>query len=245
MFLLNAGNAIPLLHEVEACPNVAIIESPIWQEDVEGNKAIRAAIKSPIAHHFGNPPIMTALREQVCDGFVIGGGAASILRQGTIATEANKPFWLQMVGTGIMTAFTMHLGAVLTHAQWPAITCHELWQDDLLAERLAIIDGYIRVPEGPGLGVTIDEAAIERHRVEPNAPTPKDAFHQQRLVLRVCWPDGRWWAFKDQVSYDRAFYAGNLPRFERGVQLELQLDDGSPTFARLHEAVQREPVRGR
>ena len=84
-----------------------------------------------------------------------------------------------------MTAFTVHLGAVLSHAQWPAITCHDLWMDDLLMERLEVQDGYIRVPEGPGLGVEVDEEAIERYRVEPGTPSPKQQYLAQRRVLRI------------------------------------------------------------
>jgi hypothetical protein len=33
---------------------------------------------------------MTALREEVCDGFVIGGGAQRVIESGTIAAMANS-----------------------------------------------------------------------------------------------------------------------------------------------------------
>src|SRR4051812_39880453 len=115
--LANAATAVLYLRELERFPNVAIIETPIPQGDVAGNKQIRAQTKLPIAMHFGSPPIMTALHEDVCDGFVIGGGAAALLRQTTLAAAANKPFWLQLVGTGLTTAWTAQVGAVATHAQ--------------------------------------------------------------------------------------------------------------------------------
>lgn len=243
MFLLHPGNALRVLKELDQREKVAIYESPIPQGDVAGNKFLRAQVCKPIAMHWGLPPFMTALREEVCDGFVIGGSPRSVLHQGAMAVEANKPFWLQMVGTGLMTAFTIHLGAVLSHAQWPAITCHELWQDDLLKSPLEVVDGYVRVPEAPGLGVEVDEAALERYRVAPGTPTPKEEWARQRHVLRVRWPDGRAWAFPHEAAYQRAFYEGNLPLFERGVTLEVLDDDGSPAFQRLYEAVQVEPVR--
>ena len=63
------------------------------------------------------------------------------------------PLWLQLVGTGITTAFTAHLGAVLPAAQWPAITCLNTYRDDLIREPLEIRRGHMRVPEAPGLGV--------------------------------------------------------------------------------------------
>lgn len=245
MFLLNPGNALRILQELDRREKVAFYESPIPQGDVAGNQFLRAQVRKPIAMHCGLPPLMTALREEVCDGFVIGGSPCSILYQGSIAAEANKPFWLQMVGTGIMTAFTVHLGAVLSHAQWPAITCHELWQDDLLKSPLPVVDGYVGVPEAPGLGVEVDAEALERYRVAPDTPTPKEEWARQRHVLRLRWPDGRAWAFPNEAAYQRAFYAGNLPLFERGVTLEVLDDDGSLGFQCLYEAVQKEPVRER
>lgn len=162
-FLLNAANALPVLDELEDYDKVAIFETPIPQDDVEGNKHLRSRLDKPIAHHYGVPPIMTALREDVCDGFVVTGGAKSVMRQATVCSEANKPFWLQLVGTGITTAWTLHLGAVLSHAQWSAITCLNIYDDDLLTEPLQIQGGFARLPEGQGLGVTVDEEALERY----------------------------------------------------------------------------------
>lgn len=39
---------------------------------------------------------------------------------------------------------------------------HQL-RDDVLCERLEIIDGMMTVPQGPGLGVTVDRAKIDRY----------------------------------------------------------------------------------
>ena len=72
---------------------------------------------------------------------------------------ANMPFFLQLVGTGLTTTMALHLGAVLSHAQWPAITCHELYTHSLLSERIDVVGGYARVPDAPGLGMEVDEAA--------------------------------------------------------------------------------------
>src|SRR5262249_24880617 len=114
--LLDAERAIPILKELEATPQVGIYETPIPQRDVEGNKAIRGAVKTPIAMHYGSPPPLVAWREEVCDGFVVGGGATKVLEQGAVAAMAKLPFWLQLVGTGITAAFAVHLAAVLSQA---------------------------------------------------------------------------------------------------------------------------------
>ena len=41
------------------------------------------------------------------------------------------------------------------------------YTDDLIAAPLAHVDGAVPVPTGPGMGVEIDEAKIERYRVNP------------------------------------------------------------------------------
>ncbi|MEC9380847.1 MAG: enolase C-terminal domain-like protein, partial [Candidatus Latescibacterota bacterium] len=119
----NAANAVAHLKAMEAYPQVAMIESPIPQGDVAGSKQIRQRINKAVAMHYGSPPILTTLAEDVADGFVVSGGAKNIAEQTAIADAANKPYWLQLVGTGITTTWAAHLGAVHKAAKWPAITC--------------------------------------------------------------------------------------------------------------------------
>ena len=77
--LIDTAHGTRVLTEIEQYPNVAIYESPIPQGDVAGNKFLRSQTRVPIAMHYGSPPIMTALREEVCDGFVVGGDDLDIV----------------------------------------------------------------------------------------------------------------------------------------------------------------------
>ncbi|MCH8295906.1 enolase, partial [Candidatus Poribacteria bacterium] len=133
--------------------------------------------------------------------------------------------WLQMVGTGITTAYAMHIGAVLSHAQLPAITCHELWERDLLKERLEVVDGTIQVPESPGLGIEVDEAALENYRVEKDTPTPQNLYRQRKRTCRVHIPDDKGSEiihdFTGEDVYYPAFSEGKYPGFVPGVWMEV------------------------
>ncbi|MEI7772208.1 MAG: mandelate racemase/muconate lactonizing enzyme family protein [Chloroflexales bacterium] len=237
--LLNHGNAAPVLAELDRQPRVAIYESPIMQRDVEGQRLLRQKTTRPLALHFGEPPFPTVVRDMVCDGFVVSGGVASILRQGALAEAFEKQFWLQMVGTGLTTALSAQLGAVLPLAQWPSVNCLNNYADDLLAAPLEIRGGYMRVPDGPGLGVEIDEQALVKYRMQPPYEHPRP-----RLLMSVVWPGGRvmhYATMRPQCWDD--FLAGNQPAQERGATMEVYPDDGSPEWAELYERALRAPVR--
>ena len=235
-FLLNEPWAEIVLQQLGEHPNVGIFESPFYLErDIPGAKILCERIRKPIVEHFNE----AYLHANACDGFVIGVGVKETLRQATLVTSFNKPFWLQLVGTGITTAFAMHLGSVLTHARLPYITCHELWKHDLLSERFKVVDGYIEVPEAPGLGIEVDERALAKYTVNRDDPTPTDLYRSKKRIFRITWPgDGkkkRVREFTDEAVYQKEYYQGNLPGFERGVSLEVIENDRSSAFNKRHK----------
>ena len=223
--LVSAGQAQHVLADLEAFPKVHFFETPIPQHDVAGNRSLRSKLRRPVAMHFDNPPFLTAVQEDVCDGWVLNQGAARNVHQAALADEANMPLWLQLVGTGITTAFTAHLGAVLSAAQWPAITCLNTYRDDLICEPLEIRRGHMRVPEAPGLGIEVDEDALERLR-RPDVSQPE----LPRMIHTVRWPDGSSVSYTEHDDMEADFLAGSRPAFERGVSLTTDEDDGSAAF---------------
>ena len=231
--LVDAGHAKSVLTTLAGYPKVAIFETPIPQTDIGGNRALRAGVSRPIAMHFDSPPFLTAVKEGVCDGFVVSGGAATCLHQGAQAAAANMPLWLQLVGTGITTAFALHLGAVLPAARWPAISCLNTYAYDLLTEPLPVEHGYVPVPQAPGLGVTVDEELIHRLRRPDASP-----FDLPRTIYTVRWADGRTAEYVDRDVYEPDFMAGNQPVFERGVTLTTTEDDGSVAFDQRFRAIE-------
>lgn len=259
--LLTAGNAVPVLRGFDADPRVSHHEEPIPQRDVEGYKVIRPKLAKPIATHFGSPPFTTAVREETCDGFVISGGVSQILRDGALAGAFAKPFWLQMVGTGFTTALCAHLGAVLEFARMPAVTVLNNYSDDLLDKPFAIQGGCIQVPEGPGLGIAVDQEALKRYKMQPPYSLP-----EQRHIISIVWPNGRVVHYAHMMRPKQAqphyshlrfesgsqaesgpqcwedFLAGNQPVQERGVRMEVRLDDGSKDWAELYARAERGPV---
>ncbi len=233
--LANASNAIPVLQRLDQMPRVSLYESPIFHHDVEGNRQLRSKISLPIAHHFGNLLFPTVIRDEVCDGFVIGGGIKSVLQQGLLAAGFDKPFFLQIVGTGITTALSLHLGAVLSHAQWPAVNCMNIYSDDLLVTPITIKGGYAKTPDAPGLGIEIDESALVRFKMEPPYEHPP-----LRLLLAVRWPNGRTRYYGNIMQCWTDAHNGNMPIHEHGARLEYVQNDGSSDWDQLQSRAQVE-----
>jgi L-alanine-DL-glutamate epimerase-like enolase superfamily enzyme len=232
-YLLNAANALPVLKSLEDSGKIAIFEEPIPRRDLEGNRRLRAQVRAALAFHYFDDDFVANIRDEACDGYVLSGGASAVLRAGHACAQARKPFWLQLVGTAWTTAFTLHLGAVLSHAQWPHVTCMNMYRDQLVLEPLVVSGGFVEVPDGPGLGVEFDEAAL-KYRVETAA------FERPDALYAVAWANGERAWFVDETSdagFSNAFLAGNLPLFEHGVSLETYPNDGTAEWRELRAHV--------
>jgi L-alanine-DL-glutamate epimerase-like enolase superfamily enzyme len=237
-FLINASNAIPVLRELEETfPKIKIFEDPIKREDAAGNRYMRTQIRTAIAHHYGTiPPKEGIEMGGVCDGWVVGGGVSSITNQGSTAAALNLPFFLQMVGAGTTTALSLHLSAVLVQAQWPTINCHELYEHNLLKARIPVVGGHARVPEEPGLGVEMDEDAIETYRVD------KADHALPRRMIKVNRPSGLNVYFANTKQKWVFFGNGNMPVDEWGSSTEYLDDDRSKSFEELFARAEVAPV---
>ena len=231
--LWNSAQAVQFLKTLEQYKQVAIIESPIPQGDVAGNAYIRKRINRPVAMHFGTPPIETALAEDVTDGFVLNAGASELLRQAHVVQAANRPFWLQLVGAGLTTAWSAHFGAVLPGATWAADTDMHQWESQLITPKIEVHGGYYRVPEGPGLGVAIDQDALERYRVEYTFLEPPTHIYR---YIRANGEATYYGCGKQELQH--IYPQSAQPICEAGSALEVVPDDGSEQFAELYAAVQ-------
>ncbi len=236
--LANAANAVPHLKAMEAAGIVAMVESPIPQQDVAGNRKIRDRVNLPIAMHYGSPPAVTTLKEDVADGFVLCAGATRLLRQAAVCDEANKPFWLQLVGTGITTAWAAHLGAVMPQAKWPAITCMNIWRHQLIRPAHKIVAGFYRVPEKPGLGVALDRAALKRYRVDyDTVETPRHLYRYVRAsgeaTVYAC----------SKQELHHVYPKDAQPIAEPGSRMDVVPDDGTARFAKLYREASQSPIR--
>ena len=122
------------------------------------------------------------------------------------------------------------LGAVLTHANWPAITCVNLYSHHLLQKPVEVNNGSQKVPDAPGLGVAVNEDAVEKYRVSPEELR---GFQQKNecyihpkpeIIYTVVYPNGKRLNMTGQgLNY---FNKDHVPAQAEGTRLEIWFNDG-------------------
>lgn len=229
--LLDAAHAIPVLQELAHRPQIGLFESPIRRSDSAGHLRLHNTVSTMLVEHFDPTLFPVWMRDDSMDGFVVSPpGVTSMLNRADAAAALHKDVFLQVCGTGITTAFTAALNAVLPSARLPAVTVMNTYSDDLIVEPLTISGGHIEVPGGPGLGIDVDEDALERYRVPDDFVVPVP-----RRLLTFDYGDGR---RKDYVSaqqlWDDCTELTTMPVQPPGASLTVSDDDGSASFAHRH-----------
>ena len=95
-----------------------------------------------------------------CGGFTV---ARKIVH---MAERANRLVIPHSWSSDLLTAASLHLTAFQRRAEFVEFnTSQGALSRQLVKEPLRMEDGYLRVPDAPGLGVEVDEATIARHRI--------------------------------------------------------------------------------
>lgn len=231
--LLTADRGMGILRKLSKYPQVDIFETPIPQSDIAGNRKIVENTRVHVAMHYGNPEPRVCVTSGCCDGFVVGGGASHAMAAGRFCDEVQMPFWLQLVGAGLTAAFSLHLGGALQQAVWPAVNCHQLFEDDLLVDSIKLTRGHAAVPDRPGIGYEINWDTVEQRKVAkpPSRPEP------DRLI-ETTWPDGRRMHTANNGKVNFMLTAGQrglYPYYQSGAESRLVPNDGSAKWRRLYE----------
>ncbi len=158
--------------------NLLVAEQPIAPGDVEAMARLRWSCGIPI---MADESVFTLV-----DAWnVLRGGAADVIsiypgKNGGIAAAVEIAQVARAAGVachvgsnlelGIGSAAMLHLAAAVPNidsATYPAdILGPHYHEADLLAEPLALLPEGARVPDGPGLGVMLDEDQLRRFRVD-------------------------------------------------------------------------------
>ena len=67
--------------------------------------------------------------------------------------------------SSISSAAALALACAVPKADWGVSLTHFYLADDIVRRPLQLANGAVALPDGPGLGVEVDDAAVERYRV--------------------------------------------------------------------------------
>lgn len=94
------------------------------------------------------------------------GGAIRVKKIAAIAEAYGVPCLMHCShDLGLKTAMVAHIAASTPNFSGPNDTCYHGLTDDVLVAPLTFANGQIRVPQGPGLGVEVDETKLQRYQV--------------------------------------------------------------------------------
>jgi D-galactarolactone cycloisomerase len=162
--------------------NIHWIEEPLPPGDLRGYAELRMRSPIPIAAGEAHHTIrdFRALIDGRCLDIVQPsipgvGGITEAKRIATLAQAANLRVAPHVWGGAVGLATACHFIAALPasphtqHPPWPAMLEYDMSDNQLrtqlLKTPLRLEAGHVLLPEGPGLGIELDRAAVERYRI--------------------------------------------------------------------------------
>jgi muconate cycloisomerase len=171
---IRVDQAIRILRELERY-QPTFIEQPTPRWDVENLAKIAAAIDTPIMADeavFSPADAVRVVRQQAADLISIKlmkpGGLRRAQRVAAIAEAAGIPCYAgAMWESSVGIAAALHFMAATPNVRYGSdfYIPYFLMAHDIVREPPRFADGCVHVPHGPGLGVELDEAAVQRVRV--------------------------------------------------------------------------------
>ncbi len=170
----NVASVKPIIRGLEKVGNTLLLEDPIPKWMTQDYADLRWFSSIPICQHVSLPYVYQGQRvhdmanlisQRAVDGFNLNAGLAKFQQLSGMISAANMfCFHGSEVDLGILEALYLHQAAASESCVWPSdLFGRMIREHDLLTAPLRIEPPFAYVPSGPGLGVDIDEAALERY----------------------------------------------------------------------------------
>jgi L-alanine-DL-glutamate epimerase-like enolase superfamily enzyme len=164
--------AVRVARELEA-QGVAFIEQPVPAWDHRGMASVASALQMPVVADesvFSIHDAHNVIAEHEADGINLKihkpGGLLNAKKIASMIEAAGISCLIGWGTTGVTAAAALQLAATMPCLDLPCeFNVGQIAvEGDITKEVLRIEDGWMRVPEGPGLGVGLDDAKLERYR---------------------------------------------------------------------------------
>jgi gluconate/galactonate dehydratase len=167
----SAGSAKRLARAVEDC-GVWWLEDPVPPENHDVQREVTQSTTTPITvgeNVYRKHGQRNLIEKQAVDVLAPDlpkvGGMRETRKIADMADTYYIPIAMHNVSSPIATMASAHVGTAIPNALAVEYHSYELpWWEDLVEENV-IEDGYIEIPEKPGLGLTLDLDVVEEHLV--------------------------------------------------------------------------------
>lgn len=151
-------------------------EQPVRTDDFLGLAYVQKRVTTPLMVHesfFTLQDFTTLVELGAVEVLGINserpGGITKALKAINYAKMRGLGIVLHNQPLGIASAFQIHLGAACYHQiTYPMeLFGQEMMEDDLIVEPIDYSNGMLKIPEGPGWGVTLDKKALKKYATAP------------------------------------------------------------------------------
>ena len=229
-----------LLDKISRYPIAGLYEDPLNSKDVDGYIELRNRLRVPIARHASVMRHTTDVLKRAADVYILGHYHLGIvMRRAGLFAAAGVPFSIQHTGGHITRAMTTHMQAAFKTASFHFNTDAESWKSDVVNEPLQPVNGFVRVPERPGLGVTLNREELERLKTNNLPPAPrwivKSRFENGTMMYNIGGPGRAHFLVMPNKRLIPMSFAAPLTT-------EYWDEDGSPEFNAMYKRLKTEEM---
>ena len=230
-----------LLEKLSKYRIAGCFEDPLPGEDIEGYVELRQRTTLPIVlHHFPMGATYEVLRRPA-DVYMLGHAKiGDAIRKAGLFSANNSPFMLQNVGGTITRAMTTLMMSAFPSANFHFFGDTETWKSDVVNERLEPINGFVRVPESPGLGLTLNREELERLKKlrlpDQEKWIIKSQFKNGTCMYNIADPDNS--IFMVRPDRKRLIPMG----YDTPISTEYWDDDGTLAYKKMFQRIEQEGI---
>jgi L-alanine-DL-glutamate epimerase-like enolase superfamily enzyme len=159
--------------------DIAWLEDPVATEDLAGSAHLAQVLDTPVSGYeteTGLPGFRNLIDARAVDivqpDVIWSGGITETRKIAALAQAHNLPVIPHVFSSAVASIANMHLiaalpnGGLLEFDQNPNPLRSELFDEPIEVDA----DGKVRLPDRPGLGVRLNQATVDRYRVDRHAP---------------------------------------------------------------------------
>jgi L-alanine-DL-glutamate epimerase-like enolase superfamily enzyme len=154
------------------------LEEPVATEDLDGSALVAHQLTTPVSGYeteTGLPGFRNLIAHRAVDivqpDVIWSGGISECRKIAALAQAYDLPVIPHVFSSAVATIANMHFIASLANGSWLEWDQNpNALRTELLGDLPAVeANGQVRLPDRPGLGVTLNQATVDKYRIERHA----------------------------------------------------------------------------